>query len=91
MLLGLELFATLLCLFAKPVLEVLVGLFLLVRSNVTSGRAVQSETATPCGDDLEVGSGSRIALQGSAQGVLVDVGKCRNDRLVNAYRQGPDV
>ena len=88
MLLGLELFATLLCLFAKPVLEILVGLFLLLRRDVAIGYAVQPETAATCRDGLEVAGGSRMALQGSAQGVLVDVGECRDDGFVYADRQG---
>jgi hypothetical protein len=46
MLIRLELFATLRCQFAKPVLEILVGLFLLFRSNVAIGCAVQAETAS---------------------------------------------
>lgn len=54
MLPGLELFAALFCLFAKPVLEILVGLFLLFRSDVATWHTVESETAASCRDDLKV-------------------------------------
>ncbi len=91
MLLGLETFATLVCLLAKPVLEILGGLLLLLRRDVAGWDAVQAETAASRRDGLEIGSGAGMALQGPAQGRLVDIGKRRRDCLVNADGQGLDV
>lgn len=91
MLLGLELFATLFCLLAKPVLEILVGLLLLFRGDVASRHTIESETAATCRDGLEIPGGSGMALQGPAQRRFVDVGMRRSNGLVNADSQRLDI
>ena len=58
MLLGLGLCAALFCLLAKPVLEILVGLFPLFRSDVDTWLTDESEAAANCRNRLEILGGS---------------------------------